>query len=163
MSPRTWVLGDDVNTDEIIPGKFNLTTDPEELGKHVFAEARPGLAENLQVGDVLVGGQNFGCGSSREHAPISLKGAGISCVVAASFARIFFRNAVNVGLRILECPGAVQSLREGDPVCIDHATGKIQNERTGESFQAEPLPPFVAEIASAGGLVPFLRDRGWPS
>ena len=156
---RVFLFGDGVNTDEIIPGRYNLTTDPVELGRHVFSEVRPGLAERIQRGDVIVAGANLGCGSSREHAPLALLGAGVACVVASSFARIFFRNAVNVGLPILECPGADRQLSEGEEVQLDLESGTVRSAETGVLLASRPMPPFVACIAQAGGLVEFLRDH----
>lgn len=155
---RIHQMGNGVNTDEIIPGRHNLTTDPEELGRHVFSEVRPGMAESVQRGDVLLAGENFGCGSSREHAPIAILGAGFSCVVAASFARIFFRNAINVGLPILICPEAHSALTEGDEVTVDLAAGTVSGP-DGIVLQAEPLPPFLTRVVAEGGLVPFLRNN----
>lgn len=151
-------MGDGVNTDEIIPGRYNLTTDPAELGRHVFAEVRPGLAASVAQGDVLLAGENFGCGSSREHAPIAILGAGFSCVIAASYARIFFRNAINVGLAILVCPAAVEALEEGDEVTVDLEAGSVIGPG-GSTFRAEPLPSFLTRIIAEGGLVPYLRHH----
>lgn len=153
---QVFKMGDGVNTDEIIAGRHNLTTDREVLGRHVFSEVRPGMAEEIQAGDVLVAGANFGCGSSREHAPIAIAGAGFSCVVASSFARIFFRNAINVGLPVLVCPEASEGLAEGDSIQVDLTAGTI-TRADGETYQATPLPDFIAQIVNAGGLVPFLR------
>lgn len=156
---KAWTFADNLNTDEIIPGRFNITIDPQELAKNVFCEIKPEYAPNVAPGDVIVGGQNFGCGSSREHAPIAIKGSGVKCIIAASYARIFFRNAVNIGLPILESPEAAKGIREGDEVDVDLSTGKINNLSTGESFQAHPLPDFVIKIAEAGGIINFLRDN----
>ncbi len=156
---KAWTFAENLNTDEIIPGRFNITIDPQELAKNVFCEIKPGYAPNVAPGDVIVGGQNFGCGSSREHAPIAIKGSGVKCIIAASYARIFFRNAVNIGLPILESPEAVEGIREGDEVEVDLGSGKIDNLSTGESFQAHPLPDFVIKIAEAGGIINFLRDN----
>ncbi|PWH17050.1 MAG: 3-isopropylmalate dehydratase [Anaerolineae bacterium] len=156
---KAWTFGENMNTDEIIPGRFNITIDPKELAKHVFCEVKPEFAKAVRPGDVVVGGPNFGCGSSREHAPIAIKGAGVQCVIAASFARIFFRNAINIGLPILECPEAVEGIREGDEVDVDLATGQIRNLTTGAVFQARPLPDFVLKIAAAGGIVNFLKEH----
>ncbi len=117
---KAWKFGENLNTDEIIPGRFNITTDPQELAKHVFCEIRPDYAENAAAGDIVVGGRNFGCGSSREHAPIAIKGSGVKCVIAPSYARIFFRNAINIGLPILEC-SASADIEEGDELEVDLA------------------------------------------
>lgn len=156
---KAWTFGENMNTDEIIPGRFNITIDPLELAKNVFCEVKPEYAKNVKPGDVIVGGQNFGCGSSREHAPIAIKGSGARCIIAASFARIFFRNAINIGLPILECPEAVEGIREGDEVEVDLSSGQIRNLTTGAAFQARPLPDFVLKIAEAGGIVNFLKEH----
>jgi 3-isopropylmalate/(R)-2-methylmalate dehydratase small subunit len=156
---KAWTFGENLNTDEIIPGRFNITIDPLELAKNVFCEIKPEYAKNVQPGDVIVGGQNFGCGSSREHAPIAIKGSDAKCVIAPSYARIFFRNAINIGLPILESPEAAEGIREGDEVDVDLATGEIRDLTNGAAFQARPLPMFVMKIAEAGGIVNFLRDH----
>jgi 3-isopropylmalate/(R)-2-methylmalate dehydratase small subunit len=156
---KAWTFEENLNTDEIIPGRYNITIDPLELAKHVFCEIKPEYATNVQPGDVIVGGQNFGCGSSREHAPIAIKGSQAKCVIAPSFARIFFRNAINIGLPILECPEAVADIDEGDEVDVDLSSGKIVNQTKGHSYQARPLPDFVLKIADAGGIVNFLKEH----
>lgn len=156
---KAWKFGESLNTDEIIPARFNQTIDPLELAKKVFCEVRPDFAPNVQVGDVVVAEANFGCGSSREHAPIAIRGAGVKCVIAASFARIFFRNAINIGLPILECPDAAAGIGDGDEVDVDLEQGKIFNRTHGTEFQAAPLPAFVLKIAEAGGLVNFLKTH----
>ena len=150
---KAWTFAENMNTDEIIPGRFNITIDPLELAKNVFCEVKPEYAKNVKPGDIIVGGQNFGCGSSREHAPIAIKGSGAKCIIAPSYARIFFRNCINIGLPILECPEAVLGISEGDEVDVDLATGQIRNLTSGASFQAQPLPDFVLKIADAGGIV----------
>ena len=156
---KAWTFGENMNTDEIIPGRYNITIDPLELAKNVFCEVKPEYAPNVKPGDIIVGGQNFGCGSSREHAPIAIKGSQAKCVIAPSFARIFFRNAINIGLPILECPEAVTGITEGDEVDVDLASGQIVNRATGQTFQARPLPDFVLKIADAGGIVNFLKTH----
>ena len=156
---KAWTFGENLNTDEIIPGRYNITINPLELAKNVFCEIKPEFADNVQPGDVVVGGQNFGCGSSREHAPIAIKGSQVKCVIAPSFARIFFRNAINIGLPILECPEAAKDIQEGDHVDVDLATGRIENLTRNCSYQAQPLPNFVLKIASAGGIVNFLKTH----
>ncbi|GAB4545248.1 MAG: 3-isopropylmalate dehydratase small subunit [Anaerolineales bacterium] len=156
---KAWKFEDNLNTDEIIPGRFNITIDPLELAKNVFCEIKPDYAKNVQAGDIVVGGQNFGCGSSREHAPIAIKGSQAKCVIAASYARIFFRNAVNIGLPILECPAAAADIREGDDVDANLSTGEIFNRSSGRSYQARALPNFVLKIAEAGGIVNFLKEH----
>ena len=156
---KAWTFGENLNTDEIIPGRFNITIDPQELAKNVFCEIKPTYSKNVQPGDVIVGGQNFGCGSSREHAPIAIKGSQAKCVIARSYARIFFRNAINIGLPIFECPEAVDDIEEGNQVDIDIASGVIENKTKGQTYQANALPEFVLKIAQAGGIIPFLKDH----
>jgi 3-isopropylmalate/(R)-2-methylmalate dehydratase small subunit len=157
--PKAWTFGENMNTDEIIPGRYNLTIDPLELAKNVFCEVKPEYAMTMKAGDIIVGGQNFGCGSSREHAPIAIKGSQAKCVIAASFARIFFRNAINLGLPILECPGAAADITEGDDIEVDLSTGEIINRTNAHRYQARPLPDFVLKIAEAGGIVNFLKTH----
>ena len=156
---KAWTFGENMNTDEIIPGRYNITIDPLELAKNVFCEIKPEYAKNVHPGDVIVGGQNFGCGSSREHAPIAIKGSQVKCVIAASFARIFFRNAINIGLPILECPEAAADVTEGDELDVNLATGEILNTTNGHCYQARPLPGFVLKIAEAGGIINFLKEH----
>lgn len=156
---KAWTFGENMNTDEIIPGRFNITIDPLELAKNVFCEVKPEYAKNVQPGDIIVGGQNFGCGSSREHAPIAIKGSQAKCIIAPSFARIFFRNAINIGLPILECPEAAADITEGDDVEVNLATGEIFNRANEHHYQAHPLPDFVLKIAEAGGIVNFLKEH----
>lgn len=156
---KAWKFGENLNTDEIIPGRYNITIDPLELAKNVFCEIKPDYAKNVKPGDVVVGGQNFGCGSSREHAPIAIKGSQAVCVIAPSFARIFFRNAINIGLPILECPEASADIEEGDDIQVDLASGRIFNRTRDHTYQAQPLPAFVMKIAEAGGIVNFLKDH----
>jgi 3-isopropylmalate/(R)-2-methylmalate dehydratase small subunit len=156
---KAWKFGDNLNTDEIIPARYNITILPQELAKNVFCEIRPQYAKTVKAGDVVVGGQNFGCGSSREHAPIAIKGSGAVCIIARSYARIFFRNAINIGLPILECPDAVADIREGDEIEVNLSTGEILNFSRGHQYQARPLPDFVLKIAEAGGMVNFLKSH----
>ncbi len=156
---KAWTFGENMNTDEIIPGRFNITIDPLELAKNVFCEVKPEYAKNVQPGDVIVGGQNFGCGSSREHAPIAIKGSQAKCIIAPSYARIFFRNAINIGLPILECPEAVADIDEGNEVDVNLTTGQITNVTKGNTYQARALPDFVLKIAEAGGIVNFLKEH----
>lgn len=155
---RAWRFDDNVNTDEIIPGRYNVTIDPGELAKNVFCEVRPDFATGVQPGDVLVAGKNFGCGSSREHAPIAIKGSGVQCIVARSYARIFFRNAINIGLPILTCADA-DAIEDGTELDVDLETAVIRDRSSGREYQAQPLPPFVLTIVDAGGIVPFLREH----
>jgi 3-isopropylmalate/(R)-2-methylmalate dehydratase small subunit len=154
-----WTFGENLNTDEIIPGRFNITIDPLELAKNVFCEIKPEYAKNVKPGDIVVSGQNFGCGSSREHAPIAIKGSKVKCIIASSYARIFFRNAINIGLPILECPEAAADIEEGNEVDVDLASGKINNITKCHTYQARALPDFVLKIADAGGIVNFLKDH----
>ncbi len=155
---RVWKFGENLNTDEIIPGRYNITTDPRELAEHVFCEIKPDYSKNVATGDIVVGGKNFGCGSSREHAPLAIKASGAKCVIAPSFARIFYRNAINIGLPILECPEA-EEIDEGDELDIDLASGRIVNLAKNRNYQASPLPDFILKIAAGGGLVDFLRNH----
>lgn len=157
---RIWKLSDNINTDIIIPGRYNVTTDRAQLAKHCLCEVLPEFASQVQPGDVLMGGQNFGCGSSREHAPASILGCGVRVVIARSFARIFYRNAVNIGLPVLVCEEAVLASSDGEQIEVDLERGKIHNLSTGQTFQAEPLDPFVARIVQAGGILEYIRAEG---
>lgn len=157
---RVWKLGDNINTDQIIPGRYNVTTDRAHLARYCLCEHRLDFATGVAAGDVLVAGRNFGCGSSREHAPVALKATGLAAVVAESFARIFYRNAINIGLPVLICPEAAQALQEGDVVEIDLVAGSIYDLAHGRTFQAEPLPEFVQRIVAAGGIVALVRQQG---
>lgn len=145
--------GDNVDTDVIIPARYLNTSDPKELAAHCMEDLDASFALRVRPGDVVVGGFNFGCGSSREHAPIALKASGISLVIARSFARIFYRNAINIGLAIVECPEAVDGIREGDQVEADLVEGFIRNATTGATFRIEPFPPFIRRIMEHGGLI----------
>ena len=156
---RAWVYGNDVDTDVIIPARYLVTSDPEELGRHCMEDLDPDFIKKMKPGDVVVGGENFGCGSSREHAPLALKSAGVSCVIAASFARIFFRNAINVGLPIFESSEAVNGISAGDEVEVDPSTGIIRNLSKGETYRATSYPPFLQHLIEVGGLVPYVRER----
>ena len=156
---KVWKYGDNVDTDVIIPARYLNTTKSEELAKHCMEDIDQSFAANVQRGDIMVGGWNFGCGSSREHAPIAIQASGISCVVAASFARIFYRNSINIGFPILECPKASEAIRNGDIVSVDTKTGIIIDETTGETFEAKAFPPFIDNIISKGGLLPYLKEK----
>ena len=158
LEGRTWVFGDNVDTDQIIPARYLNTVDPAELAKHSMEDADPTFAGKVKTGDMVVAGKNFGCGSSREHAPVCLKAAGVSLVIAVSFARIFYRNAINIGLPILECREAGK-IAEGDRLAADLGAGSIRNLRTGETYRTAPFPPFMQEVIRAGGLVPFIREE----
>lgn len=157
---RAWKFGDDVNTDLITPGRYTLTTDKTKLGKIAFIEYRPEFAKEIRAGDVVVAGENFGCGSSREHAAIALKAAGVGAVIAKSFARIFFRNAINTGLPLLICE-ETDRIDDGDMLEINHRTGEIHNKTKGIVLKAKPLPEFAQKIVDRGGLVNFLRSEGY--
>ncbi|MGN0059867.1 MAG: 3-isopropylmalate dehydratase small subunit [Coriobacteriales bacterium] len=151
--------GRDIDTDVIIAARYLNTSDPKELAKHCMQDLDPTFVERVKPGDIMVAEENFGCGSSREHAPICIKAAGIDCVIAKSFARIFYRNAINTGLAILECPEAVDGISEGDTVSVDADAGIITDETTGQSWQAQPFPPFIKEIIEAGGLVARTKNK----
>jgi 3-isopropylmalate/(R)-2-methylmalate dehydratase small subunit len=154
---RTWKFGDDVNTDEIIPARYLSLTDPTQLAAHVMEDADPAFPSKVRPGDIIVAGKNFGCGSSREHAPVAIKGAGVACVIAKSFARIFFRNSFNMGLLIFESAAAPDGIYEGDEVEVDPDSGTIRNLTSGHIFQATPIPPFMQELVQDGGLIAHLR------
>ena len=157
---RVWKLGDNVNTDVIIAGRYNVTTDRAQLAKYCLCEVRPDFAEQVQLGDIVVAGHNFGCGSSREGAPVAIQACNVKVVIARSFARIFYRNAVNIGLPILICEEAALSAEEGHELDVDLETGKIRNITTGQTFQSEPLDPFVARIVAAGGIINYINAQG---
>ncbi|HIT51109.1 MAG TPA: 3-isopropylmalate dehydratase small subunit [Candidatus Aveggerthella excrementigallinarum] len=150
--------GRDIDTDVIIPARYLNTSDPAELTKHCLEDLDADFVRNVAPGDILVAEENFGCGSSREHAPLCIKAAGVSCVIAKSFARIFYRNSINIGLPIMECPEAVDAIKQGDVVKVDADTGVITDETTGAVFQAHPFPPFIREIIEKGGLVNRTRE-----
>ena len=159
MMGRAWCYGDSVDTDVIIPARYLTSTDEQELAEHVLEDLDPDFASAVRPGDVVVAGSNFGCGSSREHAPVALKGAGVGAVVARSFARIFFRNAINTGLTIVTCPQLVDATENGDDIEVDVAGGLVSNVTKNQSFQAEPLPDFILEIVECGGLVEWVKRR----
>lgn len=152
---RAWKFGDDVDTDAIIPGKYLVYNEPEELAKHAFENIRSDFAKNVKKGDFIVAGRNFGCGSSREHAVLALKGAGISAVIAKSFARIFFRNAINTGLMVVECE-ETDKIDDGDEIEVDYRAGEIINITKGEKYKLKPIPEFLLEIAR-NGLIAYCR------
>ena len=151
--------GDNVDTDVIIPARYLNTIDKKELASHCMEDIDKDFTKKVQAGDIMVAGYNFGCGSSREHAPIAIRASGISCVVAASFARIFYRNAINIGFPILECPEAAAKIKKGDTVTVDADTGVITNVTTGEVFHATPFPAFINRIIEHGGLLPYLKAK----
>lgn len=151
--------GDNVDTDVIIPARYLNSSDPKELASHCMEDIDATFVEKVKDGDIMVADRNFGCGSSREHAPLAIKTSGISCVIAASFARIFYRNSINIGLPILECPEAVAGIKAGDTVSVEFSTGTITNESTGNSWSAEPFPPFIQEMIAADGLINYLKKE----
>jgi 3-isopropylmalate/(R)-2-methylmalate dehydratase small subunit len=159
MSGRVFLLGDGVSTDAIMPGRYNVTTDPDALRRSCLIEARPDFVETVQPGDVIVAGRNFGCGSSREHAPLSIKRNGVAAVIAASFARIFYRNAVNIGLPVIRCAEAHRVLRDGDQVSIDAISGAINTPTM--ALHGEPPSGVALRIIEAGSLVELIRRGGW--
>lgn len=151
--------GDNIDTDVIIPARYLNTQSAAELASHCMEDIDKTFITRVKQGDLMVGGENFGCGSSREHAPIAIKASGISCVIASTFARIFYRNAINIGLAILECPEASEKIEAGDEVSIDFDTGLITNATKGETYQANPFPDFIKEIIQAGGLMADIKKR----
>lgn len=148
--------GNNIDTDVIIPARYLNTPDANELAMHCMEDIDPQFARTVRHGDILVAGCNFGCGSSREHAPLAIKACGVACVIAASFARIFYRNALNIGLPILACPSAAEAISAGHRVAVDLAAGTITDETTGDSFAAEPFPSFMQELIKAGGLANYM-------
>ncbi|MDD3157860.1 MAG: 3-isopropylmalate dehydratase small subunit [Anaeromusa sp.] len=156
---RVWKYGDHVDTDVIIPARYLSTSEPAELAKHCMEDIDDSFRNQVQAGDIMVAGRNFGCGSSREHAPAAIQACGISCVIAHSFARIFFRNAINIGLPLLEVGDMVEELRQGDKLKLHLDEGRIENLTTGVVIEAASLPAFVAEIAQAGGLIAYVREQ----
>jgi 3-isopropylmalate/(R)-2-methylmalate dehydratase small subunit len=160
LEGNAWVLGDHINTDVIIPAKYLVTFEPEHLSPHCFEGVDPELARQIQDGDIVVAGKNFGCGSSREHAPIAIKGLGVSCIVARSFGQIFYRNAFNRGLPLLECDWPKNTVSMGDRLRVNLESGEIENLTSNLIFQAAPIPDFMREIITAGGLIPHvLKSR----
>ena len=156
---RVHTYGDNVDTDVIIPARYLNTSSHEELAAHCMEDIDKDFVSRVRPGDILVARKNFGCGSSREHAPIAIKASGISCVIASTFARIFYRNAINIGLAILECDEAARDIQAGDEVKVDFDTGLITNLTTGKTYQAEPFPPFIQNILQKGGLLASIQDR----
>ena len=159
MTGRVFKFGDGISTDAIIPGRFNVTTDATALGKACFIEARPDFAASVQRGDVIVAGRNFGCGSSREHAPVAIKAAGIEAVVDQSFARIFYRNAINIGLPVVQCKAIYDAVSDGDPISVDVRSGRIDVD--GKMFTGETPGPVAMAIMEAGTLIDLIKTRGW--
>lgn len=159
LEGNVWRYGDNIDTDVIIPARYLNSFDPKELASHCMVDIDESFASNVQDGDIIVGGRNFGCGSSREHAPVAIKASGVPVVIAASFARIFYRNAINVGLPVLEIGDAVEHIHGKDRLRVDIASGTIVNETTGDTFQAPPLPGFIQDIAKAGGLIEYVKGK----
>ena len=160
LEGRVWKFGDHVDTDAIIPGRFLNVSDKHLLAENCFVDLRPEFTKTVRPGDVIVAGNNFGCGSSREHAPLAIKATGVSVVIAKSFARIFYRNAFNIGLPILESEEAFKSFDEGSPIQVDLESGEIMGGNGGVHVTAKPIPPFMREIVEAGGLVTYIKNRG---
>ncbi|GAB6184101.1 3-isopropylmalate dehydratase small subunit [Thermodesulfovibrio hydrogeniphilus] len=156
---KVWKFGDNIDTDAIIPARYLNTSDPAELAKHVMEDADKDFPSKVKPGDIIIGGRNFGCGSSREHAPIAIKAAGVQAVVAKSYARIFFRNAFNIGLPIFEVPELVDETDEGDKIEIDMNSGEILNLTKGKKYHTKPIPEFMQELINAGGLVEWTKKR----
>lgn len=156
---RVFRYGDNVDTDVIIPARYLNTSEPSELAKFCMIDIDESFAKQVAAGDIIVADKNFGCGSSREHAPIAIKASGVSCVIAKSFARIFFRNAINIGLPILECEEAVVGISAGDEVSVDFTEGVITNHTKGESYQAQPFPEFMQKLIASGGLINYIREN----
>ncbi len=152
-------FGSDIDTDVIIPARYLNTSNPVELARHCMQDADPEFRSRVTPGDIIVADKNFGCGSSREHAPIAIKAAGVSCVVARSFARIFYRNSINIGLPILECPSCVDEVEAGDQLEIDLVKGEIKNLSRNKTYQAEPFPGFMQEIVDQGGLINYVKEK----
>lgn len=159
LKGKVFKFGDDIDTDIIVPATYLSTFDPKELAKHCMEYTNPEFYKEVKEGDIVVAGKNFGCGSSREHAPIAIKGCGVSIVITKSFARIFYRNALNIGLYILECPEAVDGINADDEVSVDVDTGVITNLTTGKTYQAQPFPKFIQNIIECGGLINAIKAK----
>ncbi|MGC2423572.1 MAG: 3-isopropylmalate dehydratase small subunit [Nitrospirota bacterium] len=160
LKGKAWKFGADIDTDAIIPARYLNTSEPSELAKHLMEDSKqPDFIKKMGKGDIIVADKNFGCGSSREHAPIAIKAAGVSCVVAKTFARIFYRNSFNMGLPIFECPEAVDGISQGDAIEVDAEKGIIKNLTTKKTYQANPIPPFMQELISAGGLMEWVKKK----
>ena len=160
ITGRIWQFSDDINTDLIIPARYLNMFEPSELAKYCMVDADPDFPQKVQKGDIIVTGKNFGCGSSREHAPIAIKASGIACVVATSFARIFFRNAINIGLPIVECPNLDDNIQNGDIIKVDFELGKVMLMQSGRTFTSTKFPNFMEELINSGGLMNWIKARG---
>ncbi|WP_288269399.1 3-isopropylmalate dehydratase small subunit [uncultured Dialister sp.] len=158
LEGKVWRYGDNIDTDVIIPARYLNTFDPKELAKHCMVDIDKDFAQKVKSGDIMVGGKNFGCGSSREHAPVAIKACGVPVIIAASFARIFYRNGINVGLPLMEIGDNVERIHAGDKLSVDLSSGQIRDLTTGETFQATPLPGFIQDIAKAGGLIQYIKE-----
>ena len=156
---RVFKYGDNIETDVIFPARYLAAQDPAELASHCMVDIDPTFTERVKKGDIMVGEKNFGCGSSREHAPIAIKAAGISCVIAETFARIFFRNSINIGLPIMECPEAAREIKDGDDVEVDFDKGLITDHTTGKTYTAQPFPPFMQKIIAHEGLIGYINEE----
>ena len=154
---KVWRYGDNIDTDVIIPARYLNTSDPQELAKHCMEDIDKSFVSGVKAGDIMVADSNFGCGSSREHAPVAIKASGITCVIAATFARIFYRNAINIGLPLLEVGDEVTKIKAGDVLSVDLESGEIVNTTSGETIKATPLPGFIQDIARAGGLINYVK------
>ena len=162
LTGRVWKYGDNIDTDGIVPARYLNVSTAAELAEHAMEDIDASFVGGVREGDIIVGGRNYGCGSSREHAPLALKGSGVSCVIAKSYARIFFRNSINIGLPILTCPEAVDATEAGQQVVVELETGTIRNLATGAVFQAEPFPAFMLDLIRAGGLVEYTKAQRNP-
>ena len=159
LEGKVWRYGDNIDTDVIIPARYLNSFDPAELASHCMVDIDESFAQNVKAGDIMVGGKNFGCGSSREHAPIAIKASGVPVIIAANFARIFYRNGINIGLPLLEIGADVEKIKAGDTLRVDPTAGRVENLTTGDIFQAHPLPGFVQDIARAGGLINYIKEK----
>jgi 3-isopropylmalate/(R)-2-methylmalate dehydratase small subunit len=159
IKAKAIVFGNNIDTDVILPGKYLILVNPNELAEHALAGLDEEFPKKAKGGVILVGGKNFGCGSSREQAPLALKYSGVKCVIAESFARIFFRNSINIGLPVIECKGISEAVKTGDELAVDFEAGKIENMTSGKKFQVNKLPPFILEIFADGGLIENLRKK----
>ena len=159
LEGKVWRYGDNIDTDVIIPARYLNSFDPKELASHCMVDIDPTFSQKVKAGDIMVGGKNFGCGSSREHAPIAIQASGVPVIIAASFARIFYRNGINIGLPLLEIGDDVEKIKAGDRLRVDTSTGTIKDLTTGDVFHAHPLPGFVQEIARAGGLINYIKKK----
>lgn len=159
LEGKVWRYGDNIDTDVIIPARYLNSFDPKELASHCMVDIDESFSQNVKVGDIMVGGKNFGCGSSREHAPVAIKASGVPVVIAANFARIFYRNGINIGLPLLEIGDDVEKISADDQLRVDTATGVIENVTTGDVFHANPLPGFIQDIAKAGGLINYIKEK----